>query len=89
MYDFCFNFIIVDVSLYLCISIYSVNKKEKKDRLIRDIRATFEQEEDYYKSERVKKFWHNNYIEYESHGDKNRKLSLANVLIKSNLTLGI
>ena len=71
------------------IYLFSKQKRKKKDRLIRDIRATFEQEEDYYKSERVKKIWHNNYIEYESYGDKNRKLSLANVLIKSNLTLGI
>ena len=27
-------------------------------------------EEDYYKPERVNKFWNNNYIEYESNGDK-------------------
>ena len=27
-------------------------------------------EEDYYKPERVNNFWNNNYIEYESNGDK-------------------
>ena len=33
--------------------------------MIRDIRTLFEQqEEDYYKPERVSNFWNNNYIEY-------------------------
>ena len=43
-------------------------KKENeaiKDRVIRDIRALFEQEEkDYYKPIREGNFWNNNYIEY-------------------------
>ena len=41
-------------------------KKENeaiKDRIIRDIRTLFKQEDDYYK---------NNYIEYESSGDRNK-----------------
>ena len=45
-----------------------------KDRIIRDIRTLFEQqEEEYYKPKRVSNFWNNNYIEYESNGDKNKK----------------
>ena len=41
-----------------------------------DIRTLFEQqEEDYYKPKRVNNFWNDNYIEYESNGDKNRNLS--------------
>ena len=52
------------------------NNRLIKDRIIRDIRTLFEQEEDYYKPKRVNIFWNNNYIEYESNGDENRNLSL-------------
>ena len=38
--------------------------------MIRNIRTLFEQEDGYYKPIRVGKFWNNNYIEYESNGDK-------------------
>ena len=50
------------------------NERIIKDRIIRDIRALFEQqqEKDHYKPKRVSNFWNNNYIEYESYGDKNR-----------------
>ena len=34
----------------------------------------FEQQEDYYKPEIVSIFHNNNYIEYESNGDRNRNL---------------
>ena len=38
----------------------------------------FEQtEEDYYKPKIVRNFWNNNYIEYESNGNRNRNLSLV------------
>ena len=37
----------------------------------------FEQKEkDYYKLIKVGNFWNNNYIEYESSGDKNKNLSV-------------
>ena len=54
-----------------------INDKLIKDRIIRDIRVLFEQqqEEDYYKPKRVSNFWNDNYIEYESNGDRNRNLS--------------
>ena len=53
------------------------NERIIKDRIIKDIRALFEQqEEDYYEPKRVTNFWNNNYIEYESNGNKNRNLSL-------------
>ena len=49
--------------------------------MIRDIRKPFEQqEEDYYKPKRESNFWNNNYIEYESNGDKNSNLSLGEYL---------
>ena len=33
---------------------------------------TFEQQDDYYKPERVGNFWNNNYIEYKSCGYRNK-----------------
>ena len=52
-------------------SLFIQNKenKEIKDRIIRDIRTLFEQEdkEDYYKPKRVSNFWNNNY-----NGDSNK-----------------
>ena len=49
-----------------------------KDNTIRYIRILFKQEkeEDYHEPKRVSNFWINNYIEYDSNGDKNRNLSL-------------
>ena len=58
------------------------NERIIRDRIIRDIRTLLEQEEDYYKLKRVTNFWNNNYIEYESNGDKNRNLSLDEYLTK-------
>ena len=44
-----------------------------KDRIITYIRRLLKQQEkDYYKPKRLSNFW-NNYIEYESNGDKNKK----------------
>ena len=54
-----------------------------KEGIIRDIRILFEQEEkekDYYELKRVINFWNNNYIEYESNGDKNKNLLLDEYL---------
>ena len=51
-------------------------KKERKAikyRTIRDIKTLFEQQEEYYyKSVRVGNLWNNNYIEYESSGDRKK-----------------
>ena len=59
------------------------NERIIKGRIIRDIRTLFEQEKVYfYKLKRVSNFWNNNYIEYESNGDKNRNLSLYEYLNK-------
>ena len=56
-------------------------KREVNNRIIRDIRTLFEQEEKvYYKPKRVSNLWNNNYIEYESNDDKNRNLSLDKYL---------
>ena len=39
-----------------------------------------EQEDDYYKPIRVRNFWNNIYIEYESNSDKNKNLSVKEYL---------
>ena len=58
-----------------------------KDRIIRDNRKFFEHEkEDFYKSVRVGNFWTNNYIEYESNGDRKKHYQLKNILIKLDHT---
>ena len=62
-------------------------KKENeaiKDRIIRDIRTLFEEEEEkyYFKPLRVGNFWNNIYIKYESSGDRNKKLSVKEYLDK-------
>ena len=57
--------------------------EEIRQRLLRDIRNTFEQEkEDYYKPEKVGNFWSNNYIEYEINSDRNATLLLEEYLNK-------
>ena len=59
-------------------------KEQLKIKIIRDTRTPFEQETKkyYYKPKRVSTFWNNNYIEYESNGDKNCNLSLDEYLNK-------
>ena len=43
---------------------------------IRDIKNLFQHEkEDCYKPERGGNFWSNNYIDYESNGDRNKTLN--------------
>ena len=53
-----------------------LNKRLVKDRIIRDIMRLIEQpgNEDFYKPKSVNNFSDNNYIEYDSDGDKNRNL---------------
>ena len=54
-----------------------IREKKINHRLIRDRIIRDKQEKDYYyKPKRVSNFWNDNYIEYESIGDKNRNLSL-------------
>ena len=63
--------------------------KAIKDRMLRDIKNLFEheEEENYYKPVRVSKFWSNNYIEYESNGDRSKTLSAEEYLNKITLYL--
>ena len=57
--------------------------KAVKDRIIRDIRNLFEDEgEDYYQSVSVGNFWSDNYVGYESKGDR-KILSVKNYMNKS------
>ena len=54
---------------------WKLNERLIKGGIIRDIGTLFEKEEgeDYYKPKRVSNFWNNNYIKYESNGDKKKK----------------
>ena len=60
------------------------NDRLIKDSIVRDIRTLFEQEDDadYFERKRVSNFLSNNYIEYESNGDRNKNLSLDRYLDK-------
>ena len=56
------------------------------NRIIRDIRTLFEQEDkDYLKPERINSFWNNHYIEYESNEDKSLSLNKYLNKIKTHL----
>ena len=61
-------------------NIFRLEKEKKpiKDIILRDIRNLFENQEqkNYYKPVRVSNFWSDNYVEYESSGDRNKTLSV-------------
>ena len=52
--------------------------------MLRDTKNIFEheEEENYHKPVRVNNFWSNNYIEYESNGDRNETISVEEHLNK-------
>ena len=54
-----------------------------KDKIIRDIKTFFEEENDYHKPMKVDNFWNNNFIKYESNSDKNKNLSVKEYLNES------
>ena len=62
-------------------------KKENeaiKDKIIRDIKNLFkEEEEDFYKEVRVGNFYSNKYTKYESNGDRSKTLSTEKYLNKT------
>ena len=59
-----------------------IENKAIKDRIIRDIRTLYKEEDNSYKPIRMGDCWNNNYIEYESNGDRNKNLSLKEYLNK-------
>ena len=65
-------------------AIKGITKKKEnetiKDRIIRDIKSLFEQENNYYKPIRVGNLWNDSFIEYESNSDK--KNQYQNILMK-------
>ena len=48
----------------------------KKRNLVNLKKQKQSEEEDYYIPKTVSMFWNNNYIEYDSNGDRNKNLSL-------------
>ena len=73
------------------INLLKLNKEDWviKDRIIRNIRILFYQEDDTYKLARVGNFKNNNYIKYENNGDRNKKLSVKEHLNKNKFYLRI
>ena len=67
-------------------NIFRQEKETKaiKDKILWDTTNLVEQEEEknYYKPVRVSKFWSNNYIEYKTNSDRNKKLSIEEYLNK-------
>ena len=67
-------------------NLFRLEKETKaiKDRILRDINNLFahKEEENCYKPVTVRNLWSNNYIEYKSNGDRNKKLSAAEYLNK-------
>ena len=67
-------------------NIFRQEKETKaiKDKILWDTTNLLEQEEEknYYKPVRVSKFWSNNYIEYKTNSDRNKKLSIEEYLNK-------
>ena len=61
-------------------------KIKKENKANGDISTLFEKQDDYYKPKRVDNYWNNNYIEYESNGDKNKYLSIEKCLNEINPT---
>ena len=59
-------------------SFYTKKTITIKDRILKDIKALFEheEEENCLKPVRTSNFWNNNYIEYKIKGDRNQKLSV-------------
>ena len=51
-----------------------MNKENEaiNDKIIRDIKTLFKEEDDYYKPIRSGNLWNSNYIEYQSNGDRNK-----------------
>ena len=67
-----------------------INDDLIKEKIIRDIRTLFEQEDDdyYLNLKRVSSFWNNIYNKYESTCDKNKNLSPDEILTKLILLEG-
>ena len=66
-------------------NLFKLKKENKtiKDKIISDIRNLFKLEnEDHYKLIRVGNFYSNNYIKYESNGDRDQNLSVEEYLNK-------
>ena len=50
------------------------------DKIIKYLRALYESNEDYYESEKINGTFNDNYVEYESNGDKDKRLSIEEYL---------
>ena len=78
----------------MCMDVYRSQENNQKTKVIngritRLIKNLFEEEEEekgYYKPVREDNLWSNNYVEYESNGDRNKTLSIKDTLMKLSHT---
>ena len=70
------------IKVRICRDIRNLLRPEKenkgtKDKIIRDIKNIFKNEEEKndYKPVRISRFWSNNYIQYKSSSDINKRIS--------------
>ena len=71
------------IHLYGTKKYYENDNKDNIDyKGLRDIRTLFESEEGCYEPLRIGSAFDNNYIEYESNGDKDKTLSIMNIFIE-------
>ena len=75
-----------DDIIKIIINLFKLEKGTKpiKDDIINAFINLFEEEDDYNKPIRVDNFCSNNYIEYESNGDRNKNISIEEYLNKIN-----
>ena len=52
-------------------TVYGIGRKLSN---LKTQKQSEENDNEYYKPKRLSNFWHNNHIEYESHGDRNKNL---------------
>ena len=58
-------------------TIREIRKENRdEDKIHRDLHFTFDPEKDYYEPKKSVRAFNNNYIQYESIGDKNKNLSI-------------
>ena len=58
-------------------------RRENNDsnEIIRDLRALYESEEDYYELQKTKGVFNDDYIEYGSNGDRDKRYLFKSILI--------
>ena len=66
-------------------TIREIRKENRdEDEIFRDLRFLLDPEKDHYKPVKTESVFNNSYTHYESIGDKDKNLSIKNILILSD-----